>query len=117
MFACGAEVLRVAETLILVLPTDIEDGEWKERRFAAPQREKMVWNMTQSEQDVLCKWGHLLDTYSRSYIAVDSFEEMASKLVNLWEQTKSKKGLSGETVWVDWKIPEVRVMELRPFYM
>ena len=53
LFALCVEVLRVAETLILVLPTDIEGGEWKERRFAAPQRGRVVWNMTQSEQDVL----------------------------------------------------------------
>ena len=104
--------LRVVDTLVLVLPTDIEGNKQKELRFAKPRCERLMWNMTPLERGILDIWQSLLDAYLHDTRSCISFEEMGLQLISFWEKSKIEKSLSGETAWVHGRIPEVRVMEV-----
>jgi hypothetical protein len=80
--------LRVAETFILVLPTEIEGGRWKEIRFNASQRARLVQNMMPLELGLLRHWeGLLLEPRSCNHL--ESFETVGLELASFWGKSKA----------------------------
>lgn len=129
MLQCWTECFPVAETIILVLPTDIGVGEykgciWKDIRFAVSQRARLAQNMTPRDLDLLRIWEKLLHRFEvkhckqlescdqiESYNKLESFEVVGLELVSLWERSIHVEPSNNWAPWVNLKIPKVRVRE------
>jgi hypothetical protein len=87
--------LRVAETFILVLPTEIEGGRCKEIRFNASQCARLVQNMMPLELGLLPHWEGLLPHWEdlllepRSCNHLESFEAVGLELASFWGKSKA----------------------------